>query len=72
MREICFTPAAESHGLCPWMNAPDVWPGCSPHSGVKKGATGYARGAPHCVKLHSVIVTSHQELVTGKRATANH
>jgi hypothetical protein len=42
---IIFTPAAESHGLWPWMNAPafgrDVVP-----PGRKGGATGFARGAP--------------------------
>jgi len=48
-----FTPAAEGHGLCPWMNAPAfgrlvpcIGRGMSPQSGVKKGDTGYARGAP--------------------------
>ena len=40
-----IAPAAEGHGLCPWMNAP-AFGRMSPHLGVKKGAMGYACGAP--------------------------
>ena len=40
-----FTPAAEGHGLCPWMNAPAFGRDVAP-LGREVGATGYARGAP--------------------------
>jgi hypothetical protein len=40
-----FTPAAESHGLWPWMNAPTFGRDVAPH-GSRSGATGFARGAP--------------------------
>jgi len=40
-----FTPAAESHGLWPWMNAPAFGRDVAP-PGRKVGATGFARGAP--------------------------
>jgi hypothetical protein len=40
-----FTPAAESHGLWPWMNAPALGRDVAP-LGRSLGATGFARGAP--------------------------
>jgi hypothetical protein len=40
-----FTPAAEGHGLWPWMNAPAFGRDVAP-LGRKVGATGFARGAP--------------------------
>ena len=40
-----LTPAAEGHGLCPWMNAPAFGRDVAP-LGRESGATGYARGAP--------------------------
>ena len=40
-----FTPAAESHGLWPWMNAPTFGRDVAP-LGRYSGATGFARGAP--------------------------
>src|SRR5512135_676683 len=45
VRNSCFTPAAEGHGLCPWMNAPAFGRDVAP-LGREEGATGYARGAP--------------------------
>ncbi|HVP77023.1 MAG TPA: IS3 family transposase [Thermodesulfobacteriota bacterium] len=39
------TPAAESHGLWPWMNAPALGRDVAP-LGRSLGATGFARGAP--------------------------
>jgi len=39
------TPAAESHGLCPWMNAPAFGRDVAP-LGISQGPWGYARGAP--------------------------
>jgi hypothetical protein len=41
-----ITPAAEGHGLCPWMNAPAFGRDVAP-LGREDGATGYAREAPH-------------------------
>jgi hypothetical protein len=41
-----FTPAAESHGLWPWMNAPALGRDVA-RLGRSLGATGFARGAPH-------------------------
>ena len=43
--EVNVTPAAEGHGLCPWMNAPTYGRDVAP-PGREDGATGYARGAP--------------------------
>jgi len=40
-----FTPAAESHGLWPWMNAPALGRDVAP-LGRSLGATGFDRGAP--------------------------
>jgi len=40
-----FTPAAENHGLWPWMNAPALGRDVAP-LGRSLGATGFARGAP--------------------------
>ena len=40
-----FTPAAEGHGLWPWMNAPAFGRDVAP-LGREVGATGFARGAP--------------------------
>ncbi len=42
--EGIFTPAAESHGLWPWMNAPTFGRDVAP-LGRYSGATGFARGA---------------------------
>jgi len=44
-RLLRFTPAAESHGLWPWMNAPALGRDVAP-LGRSLGATGFARGAP--------------------------
>jgi hypothetical protein len=40
-----FTPAAESHGLWPWVNAPALGRDVAP-LGHSLGATGFARGGP--------------------------
>jgi len=40
-----FPPAAESHGLWPWMNAPALGRDVVP-LGRSLGGTGFARGAP--------------------------
>jgi len=40
-----FTPAAEGHGLWPWMNASAFGRDVAP-LGRELGATGFARGAP--------------------------
>jgi hypothetical protein len=45
LSNLLFTPAAESHGLWPWMNAPTFGRDVAPH-GRRLGATGFARGAP--------------------------
>jgi hypothetical protein len=42
---VYITPAAESHGLWPWMNAPALGRDVAP-LGRSLGATGFARGAP--------------------------
>jgi hypothetical protein len=42
---VIFTPAAESHGLWPWTNAPALGRDVAP-LGRSLGATGFARGAP--------------------------
>ena len=44
-----FTPAAEGHGLWPWMNASRQWTGDVAPLGREVGATGFARGAPPVV-----------------------
>jgi hypothetical protein len=44
-----FTPAAESDGLWPWMNAPALGRDVAP-LGRSLGATGFARGAPQIVR----------------------
>jgi hypothetical protein len=44
-RIVWITPAAESHGLWPWMNAPALGRDVAP-LGHSLGATGFARGAP--------------------------
>jgi hypothetical protein len=41
-----FTPAAEGHGLWPWMNASRQWTGDVAPLGREVGATDFARGAP--------------------------
>ena len=41
-----LTPAAEGHGLWPWMNASRQWTGDVAPLGREVGATGFARGAP--------------------------
>jgi hypothetical protein len=43
---LFVTPAAESHGLWPWMNAPALGRDVAP-LGRSLGGTGFARGAPH-------------------------
>ena len=43
-----FTPAAEGHGLWPWMNAQALGRDVAP-LGREVGATGFARGAPPVV-----------------------
>jgi len=45
LNPFTFTPAAESHGLWPWMNAPALGRDVAP-LGRSLGATGFARGAP--------------------------
>jgi hypothetical protein len=45
-----FTPAAESHGLWPWMNAPTFGRDVAP-LGRQSGATRFARGAPQITFL---------------------
>jgi hypothetical protein len=51
-----FTPAAESHGLWPWMNAPALGRDVAP-LGRSLGATSFARGAPLSENLLPVCVT---------------
>jgi hypothetical protein len=46
----CFTPAAEGHGLWPWMNAPAFGRDVAP-LGREVGATGFACGAPALTRL---------------------
>jgi len=41
-----LTPAAEGHGLWPWMNAPAFGRDVAP-LGRELGAKGFARGAPN-------------------------
>jgi hypothetical protein len=50
-RQQKATPAFAGMDECAnaWPACPDARRGMSPHSGVKKGATGYARGAPQAV-----------------------
>jgi len=43
--KMFLTPAAESHGLWPWMNAPTFGRDVAP-LGRQSGTTGFARGAP--------------------------
>jgi hypothetical protein len=46
------TPAAEGHGLWPWMNAPAFGRDVAP-LGREVGATGFARGAPQ--NFHFIV-----------------
>jgi hypothetical protein len=58
--KMCFTPAAEGHGLWPWMNAPAFGRDVAP-LGREVGATGFARGAPQKV-LNTVFLNLVQNL----------
>jgi hypothetical protein len=42
---LSFAPAAEDHGLCPWVNAPTFGRNVAP-LGRNVIATGYGRGVP--------------------------
>jgi len=47
-----LTPAAEGHGLWPWMNASRQWTGDVAPLGREVCATGFARGAPRFEEIN--------------------